>query len=71
MAALKDENQKVRENAASTLGNRAGDREVQLLIEARNDPDSRVRKGVRQALKIIKHRMQGKITNLRRIPIPD
>lgn len=71
MEALKDEDPKVRKNAASTLGNRAGDREVQLLIAARNDPDSRVREGVRQALEIIKHRMQGKVTNLRRIPIPD
>jgi HEAT repeat protein len=71
MAALKDENPEVRENAAGTLGNRAGDREVQLLIDARNDPDSRVRKGVRRALEIIKHRMRGKITNLRRIQIPD
>jgi HEAT repeat protein len=71
MEALKDEDPKVRKNAAGTLGNRAGDREVQLLIAARNDPDSRVREGVRQALEIIKHRMQGKVTNLRRIPIPD
>jgi HEAT repeat protein len=71
MEALKDEDPKVRKNAAGTLGNRAGDREVQLLIAARNDPDSRVREGVRQALVIIKHRMQGKVTNLRRIPIPD
>jgi HEAT repeat protein len=71
MAALKDENSEVREKAAGTLGNRAGDREVQLLIEARNDPDARVRKGVRKALDVIKHRMRGRVTNLRRIPIPD
>jgi HEAT repeat protein len=71
MEALKDEDPNVRKNAASTLGNRAGDREVQLLIAARNDSDSRVREGVRQSLEIIKHRMQGRITNLRRITIPD
>jgi HEAT repeat protein len=71
MEALKDEDPKVRKNAASTLGNRAGDREVQSLIAARNDPDSRVREGVRQALEVIKQRMRGKVTNLRRITIPD
>jgi HEAT repeat protein len=71
MAALKDENSEVREKAAGTLGNRAGDREVQLLIEARNDPDARVGKGVRKALDVIKMRMRGRVTNLRRIPIPD
>lgn len=71
MEALKDENPKVRENAANTLGNRAGDREVQLLIAARDDSDARVREGVRQALDVIKQRMRGRITNLRRIRIPD
>jgi HEAT repeat protein len=71
MEALKDEDPKVRKNVANTLGNRAGDREVQLLIAARNDPDVRVREGVRRALEIIKQRMQGKVTNLSRIPIPD
>jgi HEAT repeat protein len=71
MSALKDEREKVREQAAETLGNRAGDREVQLLIEARNDPDPKVRAGVRRALAVIKHRMQGRVTSLRRVPIPD
>jgi HEAT repeat protein len=71
MEALKDEDPRVRKNAANTLGNRAGDREVQLLIAARNDPDVRVREGARQALEVIKHRMRGNVTNLRRIAIPD
>lgn len=71
MAALKDEQGKVRAQAAETLGNRAGDREVQLLIEARDDPDPKVRAGVRRALAVIKHRMQGRVTSLRRVPIPD
>ncbi len=71
LAALKDEDGKVRSNAAQTLGNRAGDREVQLLIARRNDTDSHVREGVRQALSVIKQRMQGQTTNLQRIAIPD
>ena len=67
----KDEDPKAQKNAANTLGNGAGDREVQLLIAARDDPDGRVREGFRHALEIIKHRMRGNVTNLRRIPIPE
>jgi HEAT repeat protein len=71
MEALKDEDKRVRQSAAQTLGNRAGDREVELLIAARNNSDGRVREGVKKALAVIKMRMQGQTTNLRRVKIPD
>jgi HEAT repeat protein len=71
LTALKDEDAKVRSSVAQTLGNRAGNREVEMLISRRSDADSRVREGVREALSVIKQRMQGQTTHLRRIPIPD
>ena len=70
-AALKDPHAGVRKSVANTLGNRAGDEEVQLLIAARNDPDPNVREGVKRALEIIKQRMNGTVTYLRRVPIPN
>lgn len=71
MAALKDANAQVRGQVASALGFSAGDREVDLLIAARNDPDRRVRAGVRRALDMIKQRMKGTTTNLRVRKIPE
>jgi HEAT repeat protein len=70
-AALKDPHAGVRKSVANTLGNRAGDEEVQLLIAARNDPDANVREGVKRALEIVKQRMNGTVTYLRRVTIPD
>ena len=67
--ALKDEAGGVRARVADTLGNRAGNEEVGLLIAALNDGDARVREGARRALKIVKHRSQGRVTHLR--PLPD
>jgi HEAT repeat protein len=66
--ALKDSDARVREAAASTLGNRAGNDEVPLLIAALKDTDARVRGGARRALKIVKERSEGRVTNLRPLP---
>jgi HEAT repeat protein len=66
--ALKDSDARVREAAASTLGNRAGNDEVPLLIAALKDTDARVRSGARRALKIVKERSEGRVTNLRPLP---
>jgi HEAT repeat protein len=71
LEALKDDNGKVRDAVAFALGFSADDREVDLLIAARNDPDKRVRSGVRRALNVIKQRMNGTSTNLRRRKIPN
>jgi len=70
LEALKDDNGKVRNAVASALGFSSGDREVDLLIAARHDPDKQVRGGVRRALDIIKQRMKGTTTNLRQRKIP-
>ena len=71
LEALKDDNGKVRNAVASALGFSSGDREVDLLIAARHDPDKQVRGGVRRALDIIKQRMNGTTTNLRQRKIPN
>lgn len=68
--ALKEDNAKVRDAVAFALGNSADDRQVDLLIAARKDPDKRVRVGVRRALSVIKDRMNGTTTSLRRRKIP-
>ena len=70
MEALKEDNPKVRDAVGSALGFSAGDREVNLLIAARKDPDKRVRAGVKRALDVIKHRMNGTTTSLRKRKIP-
>ena len=56
---------------ARTLGNRADNPEVELLIAALNDNDQNVRNGVRQALNVVKQRLKGRVTNLRPVTIPD
>ncbi|HVQ38415.1 MAG TPA: HEAT repeat domain-containing protein [Pyrinomonadaceae bacterium] len=68
--ALKEDNVKVRDAVAFALGTSAGDREVDLLIAARKDPDKRVRGGVRRALDVIKGRMNGTTASLRKRKIP-
>lgn len=68
MEALKDADARVREAAAETLGNRAGNDEVPLLIAALKHEDARVRQGARRALKIVKERSEGRVTNLRPLP---
>lgn len=69
--ALKDDNGKVRNAVAFALGFSSDDREVDLLIAARHHPDKQVRAGVRRALDIIKQRMNGTTTNLRKRKIPN
>jgi HEAT repeat protein len=71
LESLKDDNPKVRGAVASALGSSAGDAQVDLLIAARKDPDKRVRTGVRRALDVIKHRMNGTTTSLRKRNIPN
>jgi len=71
LEALKDDNGKVRNAVASALGISSDDREVDLLIAARHHPDKKVRAGVRRALDIIKLRMNGTTTNLRKRKIPN
>jgi HEAT repeat protein len=71
MEALKDDNGKVRDAVASALGSSADDPEVDLLIAARRDPDKRVRTGVRRALDVVKQRMNGTTTNLRKRKLPN
>ncbi|HEV2705011.1 MAG TPA: HEAT repeat domain-containing protein [Pyrinomonadaceae bacterium] len=68
LEALKDKDARVRETAAETLGNRAGNDEVPLLIAALKDTDARIREGARRALKIVKQRSEGRVTNLRPLP---
>lgn len=68
IAALKDDDRGVRERVADTLGNRADNEEVPVLIAALKDPDGRVREGARRALKVVKFRSQGRVTNLRPLP---
>jgi HEAT repeat protein len=70
MEALKEDNPRVRDAVASALGFSAGDHEVDLLIAARKDPDKRVRAGVKHALDVIKDRMNGTTTSLRKRKIP-
>lgn len=70
MEALKEDNPKVRDAVGSALGFSAGDQEVDLLIAARKDPDKRIRAGVKRALAVIKDRMNGTTTNLRKRKIP-
>lgn len=70
-ATLGDSNANVRAAAASSLGFSAGNREVDLLIAARNDSNPHVRAGVRRALEIIRDRMRGTTTNLRVRKIPN
>ena len=69
--ALKDDNGKVRNAVASALGFSSDDREVDLLIAARHHPDKHVRAGVRRALDVIRQRMNGTDTNLRKRKIPN
>lgn len=71
LEALKDDNAKVRDAVASALGSSAGDPQVDMLIAARKDPDKLVRAGVRRALDVIKHRMNGTTTSLRKRKIPN
>jgi HEAT repeat protein len=71
LEALKDDNSKVRYAVASALGFSSRDREVDLLIAARHDPDKQVRGGVRRALDIIRQRMKGTTTNLHQRKIPN
>ena len=66
--ALKDEDGGVRARVADTLGNRADNEDVPLLIAALKDPDARVREGARRALRIVKQRSEGRVTNLRPLP---
>lgn len=68
LEALKDESAPVRVAAADTLGNRVDNDGVELLIAALKDPNERVRAGAKRALKIVKHRSEGKQTNLRPLP---
>lgn len=68
MAALKDEDKGVRGRVAETLGNRAGNDDVPVLIAALKDRDERVRDGARRALRIVKQRSEGQVTNLRPLP---
>ncbi len=68
LEALKDADAGVRQRVADTLGNRAGNDEVELLIAALKDGDGRVREGARRALRIVKHRSQGRVTNLKPLP---
>lgn len=68
LSALKDDSAGVRERVADTLGNRAGNDEVPLLVAALKDADGRVREGARRALKIVRSRSQGRVTNLRPLP---
>jgi HEAT repeat protein len=70
LEALKEDNAQVRNAVASALGSSAGDRQVDLLIAARKDPDKRVRAGVKRALEVVKHRMNGTTTSLRKRKIP-
>jgi HEAT repeat protein len=71
LEALKDDNAKVRDAVAYALGSSAGDAQVDLLIAARKDPDKRVRSGVKRALDVIKDRMSGTTTSLRKRKIPN
>lgn len=71
LEALKDDNTKVRGAVAFALGSAAGDAQVDLLIAARRDPDKRVRIGVKRALDVIKDRMNGTATSLRKRKIPN
>lgn len=71
LEALKDDNAKVRDAVAFALGSSAGDAQVDLLIAARKDPDKRVRTGVKRALDVIKDRMNGTTTSLRKRKIPN
>lgn len=71
LEALKDDNAKVREAVAYALGSAADDARVDLLIAARKDPDKRVRAGVKRALNVIKDRMNGTTTSLRKRKIPN
>jgi len=71
LEALKDDNAKVRNAVASALGFSSDDRKLDLLIATRHDPDKQVRAGVRRALDIIKQRMNGSNTNLRKRTIPN
>ena len=71
LEALKDDNVKVRNAVASALGFSSNDRELDLLIAARHDPDKQVRAGVWRAIGIIKQRMNGNTTNLRQRKIPN
>ena len=66
--ALKDPDSGVRARAADTLGNRAGNEDVPLLVAALKDPDARVREGARRALRIVRQRSEGRVTNLRPLP---
>jgi HEAT repeat protein len=68
--ALKEDNTKVRDAVAFALGTSADDGQVDLLIAARKDPDKRVRAGVKRALGVIKDRMNGTTTSLRKRKIP-
>ncbi|HYN85046.1 MAG TPA: HEAT repeat domain-containing protein [Pyrinomonadaceae bacterium] len=68
LEALKDSDARVRERAADTLGNRAGNDEVPTLIAALKDRDARVREGARRALRVVKSRSEGRVTNLRPLP---
>lgn len=68
MRALKDDDGDVRAAVAETLGNRAGNEEVPVLIAALKDEDARVREGARRALRIVRHRSEGRVTNLRPLP---
>ena len=69
--ALKEDNIKVRDAVAFALGTSADDEQVDLLIAARKDPDKRVRAGVKRALGVIKDRMNGTTTSLRKRKIPN
>jgi len=69
--ALKEDNTKVRDAVAFALGTSADDEQVDLLIGARKDPDKRVRAGVKRALGVIKDRMNGTTTSLRKRKIPN
>jgi hypothetical protein len=71
LETLKDDHSKVRDAVASALGSSAGDAQVDLLIAARKDPDKRVRTGVKRSLDVIKHRMNGTTTSLRKRKIPN
>jgi hypothetical protein len=71
LEALKDDNGKVRDAAALALGSAAGEAQVDLLIAARKDPDKHVRIGVKRALEVIKDRMNGTTTSLRKRKIPN
>ena len=68
MTALRDRDERVRAAAANTLGNRVGNDEVPMLIEAWRNGDARTRAGARRALEIVRHRSQGRQTNLRPLP---